>query len=300
MKLLYVLFYIYFIGGILLNLSMSFVRLVRSLSRRLRFVSRSLGKLIYNFYENWLYTQVAEGPIPKHIAIIPDGNRRWARNQGFDVNVGHEVGYERLEEVLKWIWDLGVKVVTIYAMSYENCIKRPDTEKTHLFNLLKRGADEFVNKRVLEKYKVRVRFLGRLDMVPENLRAEIMKIEELSSQYSEKILNVAICYGGRQEIVDAVRALARDVKEGKVSVDEINEDLFIKYLPVTSDLPIPELSEPDLLIRTSGELRISNFLLWHIAYSELYFCDVFWPEFRRIDLLRGIRAYQRRHRRFGA
>lgn len=282
------------------GLMLSLAKLARSLSRRLKFVSRPLGKLIYDFYENWLYTQVSEGPIPKHIGIIPDGNRRWARNMGLEVNVGHEVGYERLEEVLKWLWDLGVKVVTVYAMSYENCTKRPEEERVHLFSLIKRGVDKFVSEQILEKYKVRVRFLGRLGIIPENLKAEITKVEELSSQYSERILNVALCYGGRQEIVDAVRILARDVKEGKVSIEEISEDLFIKYLPVTSDLPEPDLSEPDLVIRTSGELRISNFLLWHIAYSELYFCDVFWPEFRRIDLLRAIRAYQKRHRRFGA
>ncbi|MEM1821996.1 MAG: polyprenyl diphosphate synthase [Zestosphaera sp.] len=282
------------------DLTLSLAKLARSLSRRLKFISRPLGKLVYEFYENWLYTQVSEGPIPKHIAIIPDGNRRWARNQGLDANVGHEVGYERLEEVLSWLWDLGVKVVTVYAMSYENCVRRPEEEKAHLFNLMKRGVDKFINERILERYKVRVRFLGRLDIIPENLRAEIRKIEELSSQYGEKILNVALCYGGRQEIIDAVRVLMRDVKEGKVGVDEISEDLFIKYLPLASDLPTLDLSEPDLVIRTSGELRISNFLLWHIAYSELYFCDVFWPEFRRIDLLRAIRAYQKRQRRFGA
>ncbi len=279
---------------------LSLARLARNLSRRLKFVSRPLGKLVYDFYENWLYTQISEGPIPKHIAIIPDGNRRWARNQGFDVNVGHEVGYERLEEVLNWLWDLGIKAVTVYAMSYENCIRRPEEEKTHLFNLMERGVEKFINERILEKYRVRVRFLGRLDIVPENLRSRMREIEELSSQYSERILNVALCYGGRQEIVDAVKILARDLKEGKVSVDEINEELFMKYLPATSDIPALNLSEPDLVIRTSGELRISNFLLWHIAYSELYFCDVFWPEFRRIDLLRAIRAYQKRQRRFGA
>jgi len=279
---------------------LSLAKLARDLSRRFRFVSRPLGKLIYDFYENWLYTQISEGPMPKHIAIIPDGNRRWARTQGFDVNVGHEVGYEKLEEVLKWLWELGVKVVTVYAMSYENCIKRSEEEKTHLFNLMKKGIDRFISERVLEKHKVRVRFLGRLDIIPEDLRSKISRIEELSSQNSEKFLNVALCYGGRQEIVDAVKVLAEDVREGRVRVDEISEELFMKYLPGTSHFPTSSLSEPDLVIRTSGELRISNFLLWHIAYSELYFCDVFWPEFRRIDLLRAIRAYQRRQRRFGA
>ncbi|MEO3993433.1 MAG: polyprenyl diphosphate synthase [Desulfurococcaceae archaeon TW002] len=279
---------------------LSLARLAKNLSRKLRFISRPLGKLVYDFYENWLYTQISEGPMPKHIAIIPDGNRRWARNQGFDVNIGHEIGYERLEEVLNWLWDLGVKAVTVYAMSYENCIRRSEEEKTHLFNLMRRGIDKFISERILEKYKVRVRFLGRLNIIPENLRSEIRRIEELSSQYSERILNVALCYGGRQEIVDAVKILARDLKEGKISIDEISEELFVKYLPAASDLTTLNLSEPDLVIRTSGELRISNFLLWHIAYSELYFCDVFWPEFRRIDLLRAIRSYQKRQRRFGA
>lgn len=277
----------------------SLVRWVRRLSGRLRFMSRPLGRLVYRFYEQWLHDQVAGGPMPKHVAIIPDGNRRWAKNLGLDPNVGHEVGYERLEEVLNWLWDLGVKVVTVYAMSYENCLKRSEDERRFLFDIMRRSINKFVSERTYEKYGVRVKFAGRLDLVPEDLRSEIAEVESLSSPYMNRFLNIALCYGGRQEILDAIKALVMEVMDGKVSPGEITEDLFRKYLMVSSDLPSDDLAEPDLVIRTSGELRISNFLLWHIAYSELYFCDAYWPEFRRIDLLRAIRSYQRRERRFG-
>lgn len=275
------------------------VRRVRRLNSKLGFVTKPIIRLVYRFYEQWLYEQVAEGPMPKHVAIIPDGNRRWAKSLGLNPNIGHEVGYERLEEVLKWLWDLGVKVVTVYAMSYENCLKRSEDEKNFLFNIMKRSINKFVSERTHEKYGVRVKFAGRLDLIPEDLRSSISEVEDLSSSCTNRFLNIALCYGGRQEILDAVRALAKEIASGQLKPSEVNEDSFRRYLTITSGLPSDDLAEPDLVIRTSGELRISNFLLWYIAYSELYFCDAYWPEFRRIDLLRAIRSYQRRERRFG-
>lgn len=263
-------------------------------------ISRPLGRLVYRFYEGWLHAQVSEGPIPEHVAIIPDGNRRWARSLGLDVNVGHEAGYEKLEDVLRWLWDLGVKVVTVYGMSYENCIKRPEDEKRFLFSLMERGLSRFAEERTYEKYGVRVKFIGRLDLIPEDVRSKVEEVESLSRLHSSRFLNIALCYGGRQEILDAITALVSDVINKRSDLNEVNEDVFRRYLAMTSHLPSDGLAEPDLVIRTSGELRISNFLLWHIAYSELYFCDAYWPEFRRIDLLRAIRSYQRRERRFGA
>lgn len=275
------------------------VRWVRRLNSRFRFVSKPVSRFVYRFYERWLYEQIAGGPMPKHVAIIPDGNRRWAKSLGLDPNIGHEVGYERLEEVLNWLWDLGVKVVTVYAMSYENCLKRSEDEKNFLFNIMRRSINKFVSERTYEKYGVRVKFAGRLDLIPEDLRTSISEVESLSSSHANRFLNIALCYGGRQEILDAIRVLAKEIADGKIEPDDIDEDSFRKYLTIASDLPSDDLAEPDLVIRTSGELRISNFLLWHIAYSELYFCDAYWPEFRRIDLLRAIRSYQRRERRFG-
>ncbi len=273
-------------------------KLLVAVLKRLQGFIEPLIRPIYRIYELWLWSQISGGPIPKHVAIIPDGNRRWAKYLGFDPIEGHEYGYERLKEVLDWIWDLNVKVVTVYAMSFENCMKRSERERRHLLSLLERGIRELMEGGNIDRRRIRVKFIGRLDIVPENLRRRMKEVEEYSSKYSERYLNIAVCYGGRQEIVAAVRRLASDVLKGKVKPEEISEDVFRRYLS-TSHLKLNGLDEPDLVIRTSGELRVSNFLLWQIAYSELYFCEAYWPEFRRIDLWRAIRSYQRRERRFG-
>ena len=255
-------------------------------------------KPVYKLYELILWSQICCGPMPRHVAIIPDGNRRWARLYGYDSKFGHSIGYEKLKEVLEWLWELGIKVVTIYAMSYENCLKRPKEEKEHLLELLSRGIDEFIHKGEVDRRKIRVKFFGRLDMIPKNLIDKMKYLEDYSSKYNERFLNIAVCYGGRQEIIDAVRSIIKDIEDGKIKAENVSEDAFRKYLGI-SHLTNNGLEEPDLVIRTSGELRISNFLLWQIAYSELYFCDVYWPEFRKIDLWRAIRSYQKRERRFG-
>lgn len=254
-------------------------------------------KPVYKLYEKWLWLQISEGPIPKHVAIIPDGNRRWARELGKPTTYGHEVGYNKLKELLKWLWDLDVKAVTIYAMSYENCKFRSEDEKNHLFNLLSRAFKELLESNEIHRERVRIRVFGRLDMIPSELSSKIAELEELTKNYSNRYINIALCYGGRQEIVDAVKKLVDDALSGNIVTNNVDEEFFRRYL-YTSHLN-EALDEPDLVIRTSGELRLSNFLLWQIAYSELYFCDVFWPEFRKIDLWRAIRSYQRRERRFG-
>jgi len=270
---------------------------VAGVLRRFGNVVSFILKPVYKIYEAWLFSQIYLGPMPRHVAIIPDGNRRWARSLGLRPVLGHNVGYKRLKEVLGWLWDLDIKVVTLYAMSYENCVKRSREEKENIFKLISSGIDELLQGEI-DKRRVRIKFFGRFELLPDELVAKIRKIEEYSSKYSDRYLNIAICYGGRQEIIDAVRRLAADVKRGLVKPEEIDDEVFKKYL-YTSHLSDDGLEEPDLVIRTSGELRISNFLLWQIAYSELYFCDVYWPEFRRIDLWRAIRSYQRRERRFG-
>ncbi len=273
------------------------MKLLRRLLRRLYKYLEVFMKPVYKVYERWLWFQISEGPMPKHVAIIPDGNRRWAKEVGKPITYGYDAGYDRMKNLLTWILELGIKVVTIYAMSYENCIYRSEEEKMYLFKLLDRALNDLMNNSDVHEKKVRVRVFGRLDMIPEELIAKIRKLEELTKNYSDRYVNVAICYGGRQEIVDAIKKLVNDLISEKLSIDNINENLFEKYL-YTSYINEP-LDEPDLVIRTSGELRLSNFLLWQIAYSELYFCDVFWPDFRKIDLWRAIRSYQRRERRFG-
>ena len=260
-----------------------------------RFINKFLD-FVYRVYEEILYNQVKSGPIPQHVAIIPDGNRRWARMLGLNVEEGHNQGYIRLKQVLEWLLELGVKTITVYALSYENCLKRSPSELRNLFNLAKQGLEELCTADLVHRYRVRVKVIGRLDLVPQYVVEAVKKVEEATKNYSDRFLNIAICYGGRQDIVDAVRAIARAVKEGKLEPEDISEETIVKSL---STAHLGTLSDPDLVIRTSGEMRISNFLLWQIAYSELYFCDVYWPAFRKIDLLRAIRSYQQRERRFG-
>lgn len=262
--------------------------------RRLMFkAALHLSKPLYKIYEKWLWMQIRDGPFPRHIGIIPDGNRRWARRLGIDPSMGHFYGYEKLKEVLKWIWDLGIKYVTIYAMSTENCIYRDEGERENLFNLARKGFIELKSMKEIHEKKVRVKVFGLLDLVPGDIVKLARELEAETSSYNSYHLNIALCYGGRQEIVEAVRSIARDVVEGRLRLEDISEEVFSKRL-YTGGMP-----DPDLIIRTSGEERISNFLLWQLAYSELYFCDVFWPEFRRIDFWRAIRSYQMRERRFG-
>lgn len=252
-----------------------------------------LGKPIYKIYEKWLWLQIRNGPFPKHIGIIPDGNRRWARRKGLNPIFGHVYGYEKIKEVLNWIWELGIKYTTIYALSSENCKYRSEYERKNLFNLARRGLREIMEMRDIHEKKVRVKIFGKLDMVPKDIIELARKVEETTRKYNNYYLNIALCYGGRQEIIDAVRRIVEKALKGQITVNDINEETFNKHL-YTDGCP-----DPDLIIRTSGEERISNFLLWQSAYSELYFCEVYWPDFRKIDFWRAIRSYQLRQRRFG-
>ena len=265
-------------------------RLYRRFLLFLLWLAKPLMGIIYRFYEESLREQVARGPVPTHVAIIPDGNRRWASMMGLPKHVGHESGYKKMREVLGWLYDLGVRIVTIYAMSYENCVKRPEEERRYLYSLIERGLRELMEE--AKKRKARIKVTGRLDLVPQSLRYTAREAEDMTRNNGERLVNIALCYGGRQEIIDAIKRIVRDAREGYIDPEEVTEDLVIKYLGVDH--------EPDLVIRTSGEMRISNFLLWQSAYSELYFCEAHWPEFRKIDLFRAIRSYQMRERRFGA
>ncbi|MEM4718221.1 MAG: polyprenyl diphosphate synthase [Desulfurococcaceae archaeon] len=248
---------------------------------------------MYRIYEKWLWIQIKNGPFPHHIGIIPDGNRRWARERGLPIHNGHSYGYEKIKEVLKWIWELKIPYVTLFAMSTENCIYRSPEEREHLFNIIKKGLKELKENPEVHRNKVKILVVGKTELLPDELKELITEVIDTTKDYDRYVLTIAICYGGRQEIVEAVKTLAYDVERGLISPLDINEEVFLKYM---STGRIPDL---DLLIRTSGEERISNFLLWHSAYSELYFCDVYWPELRKIDFWRAIRSYQLRERRFG-
>lgn len=250
---------------------------------------------VYKIYEKWLLYQIRNRDMPEHVAIILDGNRRWARESGLEPWIGHYYGADKTKDVLKWCLDLGVKSITFYAFSTEN-FRRPREEVEKLMHLFKEKLQEALRSEEIHRYRVRVKVIGRMHLLPKDLQEMIYKIEDETKSYSDRYLNLAIAYGGRAEIVDAARKIAEEAALGKIRPEEINEKVFERYL-YTAFLP---KQDPDLIIRTSGEERLSGFLLYQSAYSELCFLDVYWPEFRRIDLLRAIRTYQKRKRRFGA
>jgi len=249
---------------------------------------------VYGIYEKWLWYQVKNGAKPEHIAIILDGNRRWALNHSLNPWMGHHYGADKTEKMLRWCLEMGVKTVTFYAFSTEN-LQRSHEEVEELMRLFEEKLEETLRNEEINKHRIRVKVIGRLDLLPDKLQDMIEKVEDMTKDYNEHFLNLAIAYGGRAEIVDATKKIAHYVKEGKLLPEDINEKIFEGYL-YTAYLP---KQDPDLIIRTSGEERLSGFLLYQSAYSELCFLDVYWPEFRRIDLLRAIRTYQRRKRRFG-
>jgi len=257
-----------------------------------RVLLRALGA--YRAYEYLLEREVKSSPLPQHVALILDGNRRWARARGLPSWAGYEAGAKRAEEVLRWCLDLGVKIVTLYVLSTEN-LRRPREELREIFRVLKRYLKKALESKELDKYQVRVKALGKLDLLPPDLRELLKLVERHTAKYDKHFLNIAVAYGGRAEIVEAVKRVLNDYQKGLIKPEDLNEKTFERYL-YTSHLPKPD---PDLVIRTSGEVRLSNFLLWQLAYSELVFVDVPWPDFRRIDLLRAIRTYQKRQRRFG-
>ncbi|MDR0791147.1 MAG: di-trans,poly-cis-decaprenylcistransferase [Methanomassiliicoccaceae archaeon] len=247
----------------------------------------------YDHYEHKLEKEVKQGHIPQHVAVIMDGNRRYAEETlKADVNQGHMKGKEKLEEVLEWCRDLGVRVLTVYAFSTEN-FSRKEEEVEFLMDLLERTLIEFASDERIHKNRIKLKVIGDIGMMPDNVVAAIRHAEDATSGYSDFHLNMAIAYSGRQEIRDAIRNIAQKVKDNELSVDDIDESL------ISGHMYSPGLPDPDLVLRTSGELRVSNFLLWQMAYSELYFADVYWPGFRKMDFMRAIRSYQQRSRRFG-
>jgi len=248
----------------------------------------------YKIYEGWLWRQVKNGIQPEHIAIILDGNRRWASEKVLDPWLGHERGAEKIEELLDWCLKLDVKSVTLYTFSTEN-FRRTSAEVQQIMRIAEQWFRKILSDKRIHGDRIRVKVLGRVGLLPEELRQLIGKVEKATENYDRHFLNFAFAYGGRAEIVDAARKIAEEVESGKLKPDEVNEKTFEQYL-YTSHMP---QQDPDLIIRTSGEERLSGFLLWQSAYSELFFLDVYWPDFRLIDLLRAVRTFQRRKRRFG-
>jgi tritrans,polycis-undecaprenyl-diphosphate synthase [geranylgeranyl-diphosphate specific] len=249
---------------------------------------------IYKLYEKWLKYQIKNGNNPEHIAIVLDGNRRWASERALTSWMGHYFGAQKVNRLLDWCMDLNVKSVTIYAFSTEN-FQRPQKEVEEIMRITDEKLREILTDERIHKNKVRVKVIGRLGLLPKNLQQLIWEVEQATKDYDKHFLNLALAYGGRAEIVDATKKIAQKIENGELSPEAINEDVFEDHL-YTAHM---SKQDPDLIIRTSGEERLSGFLLWQSAYSELCFLDVYWPDFRRIDLLRAVRTYQKRKRRFG-
>jgi short-chain Z-isoprenyl diphosphate synthase len=252
----------------------------------------SARSLAYRIYESRLSAGIKRGPLPKHVGVILDGNRRWARATGYeDAAEGHRRGAAKIDELLDWCDGFGIHVVTLWLLSTENLTRDP-AEVQQLLAIIEEkvsalSADE----------RWRIRALGNLEMLPPSTGRVLAEAERVSEKHAGRELNVAVGYGGRQEIVDAIRSMLEEYEEkgmdlteaaSKVSAEEISRFLYTAGTP-----------DPDLIIRTSGEVRLSGFLLWQSAHSEFFFCDPYWPDFRRVDFLRALRDYQQRHRRYG-
>lgn len=251
----------------------------------------NLKRILYGGYEELLASEIRGKPIPSHVAIIMDGNRRFALKHGLSQYYGHLKGADSTEKVLDWSFDLGIKQLTVYAFSTEN-FDRDDGEKNSIFDLIGIKFDKICSDERTHRRRMRVRVIGNIDILPPALQSSARHAQDITKNYDGVYLNVALAYGGRQELVDATRAMARKIKNGEISIKDITEDTFSKNMyPSTGSVP-----SVDLIIRTGGDERISNFLPWQANGNECaaYFCAPFWPEFRRIDLMRAIRTYQTR------
>jgi short-chain Z-isoprenyl diphosphate synthase len=256
-----------------------------------------LKNLVYGLYERRLESQVRAGPIPNHIGLILDGNRRYARRAGLGhVAEGHRAGADKIDDVLEWCEHLLVPVVTMWALSTDNFKRDPD-ELLPLIQIIEEKISALAAGQKSARLPRRIRVVGRTELLPESTRAVIARAEADTAAFSPFQLTIAVGYGGREEITDAVRRMLADRIARGDSLEGIaaglEPDEIARYL-YTEETP-----GPDLIIRTSGEVRLSGFLLWQSAFSEYYFCDAYWPDFRRIDFLRAIRSYQQRSRRHG-
>lgn len=234
--------------------------------------------------------EIDKNNLPKHIAIIMDGNRRWAKQRNLTTKEGHKAGSKNLDNIATFCNEIGIKYLTVYAFSTENW-KRTQEEVSALMFILKANLDSMLRKMDLKNIKIRV--IGEKENIPKDIQAKIDKLVEKTKNNTGLVLNIAFNYGGRAELVHTTKVIAQKVKDGEISVEDIDE------LLISNNLYTAGQPDPDLMIRTSHELRTSNFLPWQLTYSEFYFPDKHWPEFGREDLIEAIKVYQKRNRRFG-
>jgi short-chain Z-isoprenyl diphosphate synthase len=251
--------------------------------------------LAYRIYAGRLRRQLAGSPMPNHVGLIMDGNRRWARQMGLaDPSVGHRYGADHVQDVLKWCQKADIKHVTVFVCSTENLANRSDAEVSYLMQVI----EQVVAVNLSRDPTWQVHIAGALDLLPDSTAAALKRAVEASRDCTTGAhVTLAVGYGGRQEVIDALRALLHEQAMAGTSLDELAETVTTE--DIARHLYTAGLPDPDLVIRTSGELRLSNFLLWQSAYSELYFCEAYWPAFREIDFLRALRSFAARRRRYG-
>ncbi|MGB0855788.1 MAG: polyprenyl diphosphate synthase [Nitrosopumilus sp.] len=245
-------------------------------------------------YGKRLENEIQNGDIPNHVALILDGNRRWAKRHLTMPKEGHQKGADSVENLLDWCEELDIKIITLYALSAEN-LERNDAELEHLYELIQMRLEKLLNDPRIHRNKMKVKGIGRIELLPDSIKDILKQLDDATKNYEDHFLNIALAYGGQYELVDAVRKIGEKIKDGSLAINEINKKEIESNL-YTSHLP---QSSPDMILRTSGEKRLSGFLMWQSAYSELVFMDIFWPEFRKIDLMRAIRTFQERKRRLG-
>ncbi len=257
-----------------------------------RTVDMGLRGLLYGAYARRLARALEPEGIPRHIGVLVDGNRRWARMYGAETSDGHRAGAENVLEFLRWCEELGVERVTLWLLSTDN-LSRPDEELRELYTII-----EDLVARIAATGRWRVHPVGSLDLLPPGLFRQLKEHESATAGDIGLHVNVAIGYGGRREITDAVRSLLAQHAAAGTSLEELAETLDVEH--IAQHLYTRGQPDPDLVIRTSGEQRLSGFLLWQSAHSEFYFCEALWPDFRKVDFLRALRSYAQRERRFGA
>lgn len=256
-------------------------------------ISNRLGDVLGSAVEAKLLREVKEHEEKvNHLAIIMDGNRRFAWSKALQTGIGHKMGKMKLEQVLDWVLELNIHYFTVYALSTEN-LSRPENELKGLFDLYVEGLKDIADDERIHENKVKVQIIGRRELLPESVNEAITYAENKTSDYNDFTFTVCLAYGSREEMIGAIKSIAEDHATGDLSLESIDEEEVSRRL-YTADMP-----DPDLVIRTSGEERISNFLLWQMAYTELYFTDVYWPSFSKKELLKAIQTYQARKRRFG-
>jgi short-chain Z-isoprenyl diphosphate synthase len=252
---------------------------------------------VYAFYEARLAAAVLSRPRPAHVAVIMDGNRRWAASEGYeDLGVGHRRGAEKALDLVDWCADLGIWEVTLWALSLEN-LERPETEVATIAAVAGEAIDAITTGRRRTSVPIALRVIGRSDLLPPGLADAVARSSGLTRPDGTMRVTIAIGYSGRDELLEAFRATVRDAIAAGTPAERLADDLSAEA--IAAHLYTHGSSDPDLIIRTSGEIRLSGFLPWQSVYSEYHFCDAYWPAFRRIDFLRAIRTYQHRRRRFG-